>query len=105
MSEGFTDEHKKLYQYAGTSNLVLPSERVKGAAGRRGERGKEIESLWGKIDVRTMGAAVRPSTVPTGKARERSTGKKHHYHTLLPPTDDDLVYQPQTQETRRIWDL
>ncbi|KAJ2504744.1 hypothetical protein GGI11_007252, partial [Coemansia sp. RSA 2049] len=65
MAEEFTEEHKKLYQYAGNSNLVLPSDRTKTSAGRRGERGKDMESLWGRIDPHEMGAQVRPdATAP-----------------------------------------
>ncbi|KAJ2438412.1 Pre-mRNA splicing, partial [Coemansia sp. RSA 2424] len=106
MSEGFTDEHKKLYQYAGTSNLVLPSDRAKGS--RRGDRGKEIESLWGKIDARTMGAAVRPTTPPLPSKRTTSTTRQQP-KTRVPHNHIDssfeLTYQPQTPETKGIWEL
>ncbi|KAJ2744981.1 Pre-mRNA splicing [Coemansia sp. BCRC 34301] len=103
MSEGFTDEHKKLYQYAGNSNLVLPSDRAKGA--RRGDRGKEIESLWGKIDARTMGAAVRPTTPPKKRAqtKPRALGQPTTFSSSY--SSMDLTYQPQTPETKHIWEL
>ncbi|KAJ1649310.1 hypothetical protein GGF38_006156, partial [Coemansia sp. RSA 25] len=110
MSEGFTDEHKKLYQYAGTSNLVLPSDRAKGS--RRGDRGKEIESLWGKIDARTMGSAVRPTTPPLPSKRTTTTTIRQQPKTRVPHNHIDsssssfeLTYQPQTPETKGIWEL
>ncbi|KAI8321181.1 Sec63-domain-containing protein [Martensiomyces pterosporus] len=126
MSEEFTDEHKKLYQYAGNSNLVLTADRSK--LPRRGERGKEIESLWGKIDAREMGASVRheapakPRKTDSErteeeerKAQERKRRRREQralrtnygYSNILTATDDieGVSYRPRSQETRRVWDL
>ncbi|KAJ2003158.1 Pre-mRNA splicing [Coemansia thaxteri] len=113
MSEGFTDEHKKLYQYAGNSNLVLPSDRTntggrRKAGGAAGERGKEIESLWGKIDARAMGANVRAQTAPkpATKASERKQRKASSKLSLGYSKDDmdSAMYQPRTPETLRVWE-
>ncbi|KAJ2112563.1 Pre-mRNA-splicing helicase BRR2 [Coemansia sp. RSA 922] len=102
MSEGFTEEHKKLYNYAGNANLVLTSDRPKGA--RRGERGKEIESLWGKIDRRSMGANVRAASLP--KRAPEATRQKSKRGPRPTFTDSlESTYQPQTLETKRIWEL
>ncbi|KAJ2616612.1 Pre-mRNA splicing [Coemansia sp. RSA 1365] len=125
MSEEFTEEHKKLYQYAGNSNLVLPSDRSKVA--RRGERGKEVESLWNKIDPREMGASVRheqpkkPKSTAgvltdeeTLRRQERKRNRREQqslrtdygYSNILAATEDiEGMYRPRTQETRRVWDL
>ncbi|KAJ2762335.1 Pre-mRNA splicing, partial [Coemansia sp. BCRC 34490] len=133
MAEEFTEEHKKLYQYAGNSNLVLPSDRTKTSAGRRGERGKDMESLWGRIDPREMGAQVRPdATAPKKASNKTKTNKQkeetremelaqerkrnrreqralrtnYGYSSILAATEDiEGVYRPRTQETRRIWEL
>ncbi|KAJ1995334.1 Pre-mRNA splicing [Coemansia sp. RSA 1358] len=124
MSEEFTEEHKKLYQYAGNSNLVLPSDRSKAA--RRGERGKDIESLWGKIDAHEMGTSVRreapqkPLATPkdneqeTIRSQERKRNRREQrafrtnygYSDILAATEDiEGIYQPRSQETRRVWEL
>ncbi|KAJ2555704.1 Pre-mRNA splicing, partial [Coemansia sp. RSA 1933] len=125
MSEEFTEEHKKLYQYAGNANLVLPSDRSK--AVRRGERGKDMESLWGRIDPHEMGGRVHreaPKKAPTSsqkddeeqmrraqerkrKRREQRTQHTNYgYSNILTATEDiEGMYRPRTQETRRIWEL
>ncbi|KAJ1781037.1 Pre-mRNA splicing, partial [Coemansia sp. RSA 2399] len=125
MSEEFTEEHKKLYQYAGNSNLVLPSDRSKG--GRRGERGKDMESLWGRIDPHEMGGRVdREAPKKTGSSQKREDEEKelraqerkrsrreqqairtnYGYSNILAATEDsEGMYRPRTQETRRIWEL
>ncbi|KAJ2079560.1 Pre-mRNA splicing [Coemansia sp. RSA 988] len=125
MSEEFTEEHKKLYQYAGNSNLVLPSDRSKIA--RRGERGKEVESLWNKIDPRDMGASVRHEQPKKPKStagaltdeemvrrQERKRSRREQqsirtdygYTNILAATEDmEGMYRPRTQEMRRVWDL
>ncbi|KAJ2578702.1 Pre-mRNA splicing [Coemansia sp. RSA 1807] len=118
MSDEFTEEHKKLYQYAGNSNLVLPSDR-KGA--RRTERGKEVESLWSKIDPRDMGSQVRREAPqkPTRtdadelKSQERKHARRakqqvqtnYGFTDILAATEDmEGMYRPRTQETRQVWD-
>ncbi|KAJ1750776.1 Pre-mRNA splicing [Coemansia sp. RSA 990] len=120
MSNEFTEEHKKLYQYAGNSNLVLPSDRSKVA--RRGDRGKEIESLWNKIDPREMGASVRHEApikpTQTDEQAERAYQRKqarraqqqaklNYGYTDILAASEDLggIYRPQTQETRQMWEL
>ncbi|KAJ2400558.1 Pre-mRNA splicing, partial [Coemansia sp. RSA 2559] len=127
MAEEFTEEHKKLYQYAGNSNLVLPSDRSKG--GRRGERGKDMESLWGRIDPHEMGGRVhREAPKKTGsnqkrdeeeekkmlRAQERKRSRREQqairtnygFSNILAATEDiEGMYRPRTQETRRIWEL
>ncbi|KAJ2390085.1 Pre-mRNA splicing [Coemansia sp. RSA 2611] len=121
MADEFTEEHKKLYQYAGNSNLVLPSERGKGAR-RGGERGKEIESLWQKIDPREMGANIRReapqkpavSDVDVERAQERKRARRaqrsaktdYGFTNILAATEDvEGVYRPRTQQTRQVWEL
>ncbi|KAJ1664893.1 Pre-mRNA splicing [Coemansia sp. RSA 1813] len=126
MSEEFTEEHKKLYQYAGNSNLVLPSDRSKGA--RRGERGKDMESLWGRIDPHEMGGRVHrevPKQTASSKQKEKEESEilqaqerkrnrreqralrtNYGYSNILAATEDiEGMYRPRTQETRRIWEL
>ncbi|KAJ1733400.1 Pre-mRNA splicing [Coemansia biformis] len=121
MPEEFTEEHKKLYQYAGNSNLVLPSDRPKVA--RRGERGKEIESLWSKIDPREMGDRVQREAPQKPRAKteeeerlslerkrtrreQRALRTNYGYENIIAATEDmEGMYRPRTQETRRVWDL
>ncbi|KAJ1940931.1 Pre-mRNA splicing, partial [Linderina macrospora] len=124
MPEEFTEEQQKLYQYAGNSGLVLQSDRS--GLARRGERGKEIESLYGKIDGREMGSNVRheapPKAPKQGKTTEdevrsierkrnrreqRSLRTNYGYSNILAATDDidGLAYRPKSRETRRVWDL
>ncbi|KAJ2845205.1 Pre-mRNA splicing, partial [Coemansia brasiliensis] len=120
MSNEFTEEHKKLYQYAGNSNLVLPSDRSKIV--RRGDRGKEIESLWNKIDPREMGANIRREAplkpTQTEEQAERAYQRKqarraqqqaklnYGYTDILAASEDiGGTYRPQTQGTRQIWEL
>ncbi|KAJ2162499.1 Pre-mRNA splicing [Coemansia sp. RSA 552] len=119
MPEQFTEEHKKLYQYAGNANLVLPSERGRG---RRGEK-KEIESLWSKIDPREMGASIRRDAPEKPAARtledearadQRKRAKRearqrrtdYGYSNILAATEDaEDTYTPRTEDTRRVWEL
>ncbi|KAJ1884487.1 Pre-mRNA splicing, partial [Kickxella alabastrina] len=121
MSEEFTEEHKKLYQYAGNSNLVLPSDRSK--INRRGDRGKEMESLWGKIDGNQMGSNVRREQPPksgagtgTGTAASKTTHvnkpKKPKksvlggYRDIVSATEEEEgVYKPRSRETQMVWDM
>ncbi|KAJ2829595.1 Pre-mRNA splicing [Coemansia erecta] len=118
MSDEFTEEHKKLYQYAGNSNLVLPSDRK---SARRSERGKEVESLWSKIDPRDMGSHVRREAPQKPqktdeealKSQERKRARRakqgvqtnYGFTDILAATEDmEGMYRPRTQETRRVWD-
>ncbi|KAJ2592446.1 Pre-mRNA splicing [Coemansia sp. RSA 1722] len=124
MPEEFTEEHKKHYQYAGNSNLVLPSDRSKST--RRGDRGKDAESLWGKIDSNQMGSNIRRHIpVKPGKTidqeltnlerkqRRRTQQQRDKpssdlgYKDILAATENssDVVYRPRTRETRVVWDM
>ncbi|KAJ2768290.1 Pre-mRNA splicing, partial [Coemansia nantahalensis] len=121
MSKEFTEEHKKLYQYAANSNLVLPSERARNA--RRGERGREAESLWSRIDPREMGSRVQHEAPAAPAARseeeerasrerklrrreQQSLRTNYGYGNILAATEDmEGMYRPRTQETRRVWEL
>ncbi|ORX68028.1 Sec63-domain-containing protein [Linderina pennispora] len=111
MGEELTKEQQKLYQYAGNSNLVLQSDRS--GLARRGERGKEVESLYGKIDARDMGANVRheaPPKAPTqGKTRreQRALRTNYGYTNILAATEDieGVAYRPRSRETRRVWEM
>ncbi|KAJ2722989.1 Pre-mRNA splicing [Coemansia sp. Benny D115] len=121
MPEEFSEEHKKHYQYAGNSNLVLPSDRSK--INRRGERGKEMESLWGKISTNDMGSNVRRQQAPPKPAKtaeqeaisqakkqrrreQRQLKTNYGFKDILAATEDaEGMYRPLTQETRMIWDV
>ncbi|KAJ1719220.1 Pre-mRNA splicing, partial [Coemansia erecta] len=115
MSEGFTEKHKKEYQYAGNSNLVLPSERAKGGR-RAGGAGKEMESLWGRVSVADMGSGIKPRTATADllEARQQQHKQKHRkrrdaaqYTDILAATADDAagVYVPRSAETQAAWEM
>ncbi|KAJ2867710.1 Pre-mRNA splicing, partial [Coemansia asiatica] len=116
MPEEFTEEHKKHYQYAGNSNLVLPSDRSKQT--RRNERGKEMESLWGKITTNQMGSGIQRH-VPSKplkhleqeiskleRKQQKQQGLRTGYRDILAATEDsEGTYRPRSRETRVVWDM
>ena len=104
------------YAYAEMSNLVLRSDRRLADDGGKRPRQKEAtgepESLWGRIDTKTMGeraARDRPSvTVPV----QPTLPKKRVQRDLITPRGpssvleamqfQELAYRPTTNET---WDV
>lgn len=130
MPNEFTEEHKKLYQYAGNSNLVLPSNR-RGPKTRRNHddnpdstTGREVESLWGKVDARQMGSSIRREAAAPkppvdteedmqlkrerkqNRRDKRSLQTNYGYSNILAATETlEGMYRPRTQETRGVWGL